>query len=345
MKKILLFLLLIIVIYVVSILISVGTFRSIENQFSGETLARIPITGVEDITVDEDDNFAILIAYDRAAKRDNKPFETGVYFMDLATENFTPVLISTDFDKPFLPHGISLFQIDSAHHQLHVINHADGEYIEIFDLFDRKRLVHQKTLQDDLIYSPNDIVAINEKEFYFTNDAYSDNIIGKLAENYLGLTWCETVYFDGTNYRVVDNDISYANGINYDRKRELVYVAGVRDFAVKVFKKEPNGDLTFQDKIDCGTGVDNIELDAEGNVWVGCHPNMLAADAFMKGNQDKSPSEIIKIVYRGVEDYTVETVYMNDGTEISASTVAAPYRDLLLTGTVSDEVFLVLKRE
>ena len=103
--------------------------------------------------------------------------------------------------------------------------------------------------------------------------------------------------------------------------------------------------MNFIEEIDCGTGVDNIELDSEGNIWIGCHPNMLAADAFMKGKSDKSPSEIIKITYRNKGDYDVETVYLNDGSEMSVSTVAAIYQDLLLIGNVCEEHFLVLERD
>jgi len=343
-KSFFLLLFLALIALVLNILFSTGTFRSIENQFDGKTLAKIQIPGVEDITVDEESHFAVFISYDRAADRDKKPFKTGIYSMDLQTKDFTPKLISGDFKKPLLPHGISLIKLDSTRHQLLVVNHAEGEFIEVFDLYNRDSLVHRKTLSDPLIYSPNDIIAINEKEFYFTNDKYSKNKLGVLTENYLGLKWSETVYFDGENYRVVANNSSYANGINYDKKRNLVYLAGVRDFSIKVYQRQENGDLTFIEEIDCGTGVDNIELDSEGNVWIGCHPNMLAADAFMKGKSDKSPSEIIKITYRKKGDYDVETVYLNDGTEMSVSTVAAIYKDLLLVGNVCDEHFLILEQ-
>ena len=345
MKKIFLFFFLVLATYILYTLSSIGAFRSIENQFKGKILAQIDIPSVEDITIDEAGHFAIFISYDRAAERDNEPFPTGIYSMNLQTKTFTPKLISGDFKKPLLPHGISLIQLDSNHHKLYVINHAEGEFIEIFNLYNRDSLVHSHTLSDPLIYAPNDIVAINDTQFYFTNDTYSSSKIGKLAENYLGLQWCETVYFDGEKYRIVAKESSYANGINYDKKRNLLYLAGVRDFGIRVYQQAENGDLNFIEFIDCNTGVDNIELDKEGNIWIGCHPNMLAADAYMKGNSDKAPSEIIKITYRDKGDYDVETVYMNDGSEMSVSTVAAIYNDLLLVGNVCDAHFLVLEQD
>lgn len=329
--------------FVANILISTGFFRTIENKSNYEIAAKIPIAGVEDLTVDRLDNFAIFISYPRAAERDGKPFETGIYFLDLNNENFQPKLISQDFKAPFLPHGIDLIQLDSNHHKLFVINHGEGESIEVFDLYNKDSLVHDKTLEDELIYSANDIVAINEHEFYFTNDHYYTNKLGTLAENYLGLSKCETVYFDGNNYRVVDNNLAYANGINYDEKRNLMFIASPRGFLINVYEREKSGDLKYIESIDCGTGVDNIEFDETGNVWVGCHPSLLAFEAFNKGKSDTSPSELIKIDYRKKGDYDIESVYMNDGSELGASTVAGVYKDLIFVGTVLDEYFLIFR--
>ena len=306
--------------------------------------AKIEIAGVEDITVDRDDNFAVFISYPRGAERDGKPFETGIYTLELDKDNFQPKLISQDFNAPFLPHGISLIQLDSNHHKLFVVNHGEGESIEVFDLYNKDSLVHDKTLEHELIYSANDIVALSENEFYFTNDHYYSSTFGQLMENYLGLSKCETIYFDGKDYRVVNDDLAYANGINYDKKRNLMFIASPRGFLIGVYEKAENGDLKYIESIDCGTGVDNIEFDDEGNIWVGCHPNLLAFNAYNKGQKDKAPSELIKIDYRGKGDYEVTSTYMDDGSAISACTVAATYKDLILVGNVLDDHFLIFKK-
>lgn len=326
------------------ILISTGFFRSIENKSNYEITAKIPIAGVEDLTIDKDDDFAIFISYPRAAQREGQAFSTGVYFLDLTDNNFQPKKISNNFKDLFLPHGISLIQIDSNHHKLFVINHGISERIEVFDLYHKDSLVHDKTLEHELIYSANDIVALSENEFYFTNDHYYLNKFGQLIENYLGLSKCETVYFDGKNYRVVENNLAYANGINYDEKRNLMFIASPRGFLINVYERTKNGDLKHIESIDCGTGVDNIEFDEAGNVWVGCHPSLLAFESFNKGKSDTSPSELIKIDYRGKGDYDIESVYVNDGSALGASTVAGVYKDLILVGTVLDEHFVIFRK-
>ena len=327
-----------------NILNTTGFFRIIENKIDGKTIQTIPIAGVEDLTVDEDDNFAIFINYDRVAERDGKPHQNGIYFLDLKTNTFEPEEITGAFKNKIQPHGISLIQLDSNHHKLFIINHLEGESIEVFDLYHRDSLVHEKTLKHELIYSANDIVAISETEFYFTNDHYYQSKLGLIFENYSGVTKCETVYFDGENYRIVNNNMAYANGINYDKNRNLMFIASPRGFLINVFERTENGDLSFIEAIDCKTGVDNIEFDKEGNIWIGCHPNLLVFNDYNKGRKAKAPSEIIKIDYQKKGDYKIEKVFIDDGTIISASTVAGIYKDLIIIGTVLDDHFVVLKK-
>lgn len=346
MKKIVIvsLILLSILAIVFNILNSTGYFKTVENKMNGKIVSKVPVAGVEDLTVDEDDDFMIFISYDRAAERDEKPHTNGIYAMDLSNDTFELKLLSQNFKKPLSPHGISLIKLAKNHHKLFVINHGEGESIEVFDLYNKDSLVHEKTLQDKLIFSPNDIVAISATEFYFTNDKYYDSTIGNLFENYSGIAKCETVYFDGENYKVVNNNIAYANGINYDKKRNLVYIASPRGFLLKVFERGENGDLNYIESIDCRTGVDNIELDKDGNLWIGCHPNLLAFKDYQNKKVDIAPSEVVKITYRKKGDYDVKSIYANDGTDVSTSSVAAVYKDLLFVGNVMDDHFIILKQ-
>lgn len=330
--------------YVGYIFSSTGYFRTIENTVKGKVIKKIPIAGVEDITIDEDKEFAIFTSYDRAAERDGSPQQGGIFFMDLTKDNFRTRSLSEQMDLKLSPHGISLLKLSDTHHKLFVANHADGESIEVFDLYHKDSLVHDKTIRDKSIYAINDIAAISEDEFYFTNDHYYQKKFGRLAENYLGLAKCETVYFDGADYRVVDNSLAYANGINYDAKRNLMFIASPRGFKIKVFWRLENGDLEYYDTIKTGTGIDNLEFDGEGNIWSGCHPNLLAFTAYAKGQKPMAPSEVIKIDYRGKGDYVIETVFMDDGSTISATSVAAVYKNVVLMGNVMDDHFLVMER-
>lgn len=342
-KRIFYAVLILVILFVANIFISTGFFRTIENKFDGTILKKINIAGAEDITISRKDSFAIVSATARNHFPNEKQEIGGLYFIDLKTDDFTPIHLTKDFKKPFAPHGISIYQKGTITTIAAISHTQEGEFIEIFSLV-HQELTHQKTLKNEQIFSPNDIVLLDENRFYFTNDHKYKEGIGRLSEDYLGLGMSNVIYFDGENYKGVADGIAYANGINFDKKRNLVFVASPRKFLVKVYHKNVDGTLEFIEDIDCKTGVDNIEFDKNGHLWIGSHPNLLHFAAYAKGNETISPSEIIKINYRQKGDYEIEQIYMEDGTEMSASTVAATFGDLIFTGNVMDDNFLILKR-
>ena len=342
-KRIFYAVIILLLLFVANIFISTGYFRTIENTFEGEILQKINIAGAEDITISRKDSFAIVSSTVRKVFPKTEQETGGLFFIDLKTDEFKSINLTKDFKKPFAPHGISMFQKDSVT-TIAAINHTlEGEFIEIFTLFDKK-LRHQKTLKNKKIFSPNDIVLIDGNRFYFTNDHKYKEGIGRFSEDYLGFEMSNVIYFDGKNYTEVADGIAYANGINFDTKRNLVFVASPRKFLVKVYQKNKDNSLTFIEDIDCKTGVDNIEFDENDNLWIGSHPNLMHFAAYAKGDEAISPSEIIKIKYNKKGDYNIEQIYMEDGTSMSASTVAVPFRDLIFTGNVMDDKFLILKR-
>ena len=186
-------------------------------------------------------------------------------------------------------------------------------------------------------------MLIDEDRFYVTNDHGYEHGIGRLIEEYGNLAISNVVYFNGQDYSEAAGGISFANGINYERERNLVFVASPRRFLVKVFEPEIDGTLQFVEDIPCGTGVDNIEFDQEGNLWIGCHPDLLHFSAYAKQKKETSPSEILKISYREKGDFSVESIYENDGSELSATSVAARFGDLIFAGTVKDDKMLILQ--
>jgi len=341
-KKVILVLVLALVAFVLYTFYSTGFFRTIENRFDGEVIKEIALKGAEDITISYTDSFALISATARLQFPPTEQEHGGLYLMKLKSGNFVVKHLTADFPLPFAPHGISMLKTDSTY-TIAVVNHTEeGHTIEFFSLYD-EALTHIRTQKSTSLISPNDIVLLDEKRFYVTNDHGYEHGIGRLVEEYGNLAISNVVYFNGQEYSEAAGGVSFANGINIDRERNLVFVASPRRFLVKVYQPKEDGSLEFVEDIPCGTGVDNIEFDQEGNLWIGCHPNLLRFTAYAKGKKETSPSELLKITYREKGDYTVESVYTNDGSQLSASTVAAPFGDLILVGTVQDNKMLILR--
>ncbi|WP_370088323.1 SMP-30/gluconolactonase/LRE family protein [Ekhidna sp.] len=342
MKKFLLTLLVVllaIAAFVLYTFSSTGYFREVNNTESYEVIAEIPMKGAEDFTISYDDGFMIISQDDRAGRRDGSPSQGGLYYLDLDSGNFKPKLISANYTFPFYPHGISLLKLDSAHYQLLVVNHAKKHSIVKFELFGDS-LVYMATYRDESMISPNDVVAFDDDTFYFTNDHGYTSRWGRLAEDYLGIGVSNVVYYDG-KYREVADGIQYANGINISKDRKQLLVASPRGFKLLYYNIEENGALTHERNVDVGTGIDNIELDENGDLWIGSHPSLLAFAAYAAGKKEVAPSEVIKVV----DGEKVESLYENNGSFISASSVAAPYKDLLFVGTVMDGRLVVLRKK
>ncbi len=348
-------LLLLLILYFIYISYTTGFFRTIENTYSGST-QMISIQGAEDMAISREDQFMIISSDDREARRDGRPVHSGLYYLDLSAEDNSPELIRADNDVELYPHGISMIEIDSGLYRLLVVNHvlSGHEAVSALDPEVRhtieeyhltvKNLIHIRTHENDFIMSPNDVVAIDDQRFYFTNDHGSKTKLGLLAEDFLGFRRSNVVYFDGSSYEIVDDGIAYANGINWDPERSLLYVASPRDFLVKVYNIQSDGTLEWSTDIDCHTGVDNIELDENGLVWIGCHPKLLIFTLYAGGSKEIAPSEIITIEYSGPEDYDVQSVFLSDGKDMSGATTAIPYEQQVYVGNVMDSKMLVLDR-
>lgn len=342
LKKIVGYVLLALLVFVGYVLVSTGYFRTIENTFDGQIVKEIAIAGAEDITVISEIGVAIVSASPRKKPLEVQERSGGLYLIDLNSTAYQAKKLTANMNIPFAPHGISIVKTDSTYMVMAVNHTLKGHSFEVFNLQDTV-LTFERTITNPALVSPNDVVLLDEKRFYFTNDHKYVDGVGRLLEDYGGLGLSNVVYYDGENYKVVAKGIAYANGLNYDKERKLLFVASPRNFEVKVYAANEDGTLNFIEDIDCGTGVDNIEFDLEGNLWIGAHPDLLAFTSYAGGNKENAPSEIIKIEYRGTTDYTVEKVYVDDGQQMSAATVAAPYQDVILTGNVMDSHFLVLK--
>ena len=278
LKRISLLFLLLLIGFVIHVLLSTGFFRTVDNHFDGEILKKITLTGAEDILVSLEDSFALISATNRMGFPMGVEEHGNLYFMDLKSGDFNIRSLTDSFTGPFAPHGISMLKQDSSYKVI-VVNHTPkGHSIEVFSLKEGV-LKYEKTLTDPTMKSPNDLVLLDEDRFYYTNDHGYTAGIGKLVEEYGGLSWSNVVYFE------VAKVIAYANGINFDKNRNLLFVASPRGFLVKVYLKAEDGSLEFIEDIPCGMGVDNIDLDKNGDLWIGGHPNLLRFSAYAKGKE------------------------------------------------------------
>ena len=350
-KAAIIFLIILLVIgsFVLRTVVHSGAFKTITNSFSGSVQKIEGIAGVEDITIDQSTGIAFLSSDDRwASMLHKKPIKGAIYRLNLNDSLPQPINLTNGFSQTdFHPHGISLFSSANGRKILFVVNHrVERNFIEIFE-YANDSLKHLESISNDLIISPNDVVGVGERQFYVTNDHHEKASTWRYVKDLLTIGTGNVCYYDGQTVQETSvHGVKYANGVNVSLDRKKIYVAAASDLKVLVYDRDSaSGMLTKSNEINTNTGVDNIEIDAEDNLWIGCHPQLLKFLSHAKDEEAKSPSEIIKLKNLGDGKFEQETIYMNDGAEISASSVGAVYKNKLLIGPVFQRHFIIAERK
>jgi len=327
--------------WVVDLLWSAGQFKTIDSHFSGTCRPVEGIVGAEDITIHPTTGIAYISVCDRRAVGSGEPGNGGIFAYDMNTNGALPINLIPEADPDFQPHGISLYTGQDGQDALFVVNHQGGNNtIEIFLLRDN-RLVHQKTAADAALVSPNDLVGVGPEQFYVTNDHRHPGGFKRMVEEYARQAWSNVLFYTGSEFVEAASGLGYANGINVSSDGRLLYVSTTVERALHVYDRNPaTHEISLMKKIDLSTGLDNIELDTAGRLYIAAHPKLLT---FVKHSKDAallSPSQILSLDARTDGSYRVEEIYLDSGAEISGSSVAAVSGNRMLIGAVFDPKFL-----
>ncbi len=293
----------------------------------------------EDIVVDHETGMAFISSDDIRLSQTRIDAPQGmIYGLDLGNPGSELVELTPDPGFDFHPLGMGLYVANDSTRLLFVVNRSlkNGHSVEIFRYLPGPRLVHVETIRDPLIYSANDVAPVGERRFYLTNDHRYTRGLLKMAEEYLQLSIANLVYYDGRQARVVAQGIGYANSVLVDEQKNRVFVSATIDQGIHVFARDPETNaLQPQSFIRLGTGVDNLSFGDSDVIWAAAHPKLLTFVAYLEKRVSLSPSQVLRIRLDG-EKYDVDEPFLNRGEVISASSVAVPYQNRLLIGSVLD---------
>lgn len=322
---------------------SLGAFHQSENLFTGQCKTVTGITGPEDIELDEQRGIAYVSAYDRRAANAGQNVRGGIYLIDLKKPDPEPFSLRTAMVTEFQPHGISLFKVDSLTNSLLVINHRSDELhtVERFTDHLGKGFIHYETITGDELISPNDIAAIDQRRFYFTNDGRSRKKFVRSIDTFLFRSTGSIGYYNGDSFSIAETDLYFPNGIAFDSAGSRLYVTETTSGLLKVYRiEEDKKNITKIYEQDIGTGVDNINTDREGNIWIARHPNLHALSRHMAESVNISPSQVLRLEPAG-ESFVVNLAFSDDGKQISGASAAIFYNNRILIGAAFDDKLLL----
>ena len=324
-----------------------GEFKTINPHFDGSCSEIYGLEGPEDIII-INDSTAIISADPRRKilsetktfysyeKKDSDSIQGSIFLYNLISNELINMTENINFE--FHPHGISSYRDVKGDLFISAINHTSiGHFVEVF-IFKNNQLEHINKITDHLLISPNDIVMLNKNQFYITNDHGSKKFLGKMIEDYLQLSRSNLVFYNGSDFNIVVDDLQYANGVNISNDGDQIYVSETIGKTILIYNRDKiSNKLYLLKSIDVDSGVDNIEVDNKGNLWIGSHPKLFDFVKHAKEAGNLSPSQVIKI---SMDDYSINEIYLNDGQDLSGSSVAAYHQNNLLIGAVFENKFL-----
>jgi len=332
--------------YVFQILSGAGAFTELPENMDANCTIIDAVPGPEDILVDTERGIAYVSAYDRRKVAAGGPgsdaIRGGIYAIDLTKPRAEWRLTDVTPQSPadFRPHGIGFYVGPDGKRTLIAASHPSNgrQIIEVFDVLADGMLAHRTSIEDPLIRSPNDLVPVSHDAFYVGNDYGMDGELLRQLEAFASLDATDLIYWDGEKAVVADDGLTMANGVNVSADGKTLYVAETQDHTLRMYDRNiETGVLTLREKVELGTAVDNIDVREDGALLIGAHIRILD---FLEHAGDVNifaPSQVLLVV-PGAEGTggAVGTIYLNDGKELSASSVAAAYKDTMLVGAVFD---------
>lgn len=312
-----------------------GMLMEVQPHFAGRCEAVPGVTGGEDITIDHAWQQAFVSSDDRRAHQAGQPVPGRIFRLDMADPAAKPQDITPTLAFSFHPHGFSLYRDAQGGRRLFVVNHREdgSEAVEIFRVPQQGPLVHLRSVTYPALISPNDLVATGPEQFYATSDhGFARGHWLQRVEDYLGLPLASVSYFDGQQGTQVAGGLRYANGINASADGRTLYVAEVTARRLQEFTVGSSPvDVHKERQVFMGTGIDNLEWGDDGYLWTAGHPKLFAFMVHAKNAQAPSPSHVIRIDPKTLQP---TDVMLNDGRDLSASSVAAVHKGTMLVGPV-----------
>lgn len=284
-----------------------------------------PVSGIEDMAVDQRRQRLILSAYDRLAvqealRRGDHPPPGNLYVTDIAglvngasDTVEAQVLVTRGMEDVILhPHGIGLYD-DGEIQRLAVVNRlADRHDHSAADLllldFMGDDLVLAGRARGDAYCRANDVALTGPDTAVFTFDQTRCGAWGVWLERIVqprrsGLRLTRFRQDGQVETKTLVSDAAFANGVALDRTTDMLLMTASRDGQVRHYPLQAllSGETDFT-AVEVEGGPDNISVTGQGDVSLTAHP--VPFDLFLYMNSlGELPGSRVLLREAGREDF------------------------------------------
>lgn len=311
-----------------------GQFRTVTPRTPGPCDTLALDASAEDIQIDRNRSIAYLSALDRRALVRGEDVRGTVLQLDLSSGSLQPRPALASAPENFRPHGMALYQMGDGKQRLFVISHppAEAHIVEIFEQGTDGLFSHIGSIRDPLLQSPNAIVAVGPQQFYVANDKGASGPLERLFEAAFRSGMSRIVYYDGQTMRIAAEGLKSAVGLGLSPDGLRIAVAETLGKRVTLYTRDPaSGALTLASRVDLDGAPDNINVDADGALWIAVHARLLDLIRHFGDADHPAPTTVLRHM-----DGLTELVYAEDGSALSAGSVGAVFGGRLLMGSITD---------
>ena len=321
-----------------------GVFTRVASHFAGACRAVELGGSAEDVQIDRERGVAYLSLLDRDMINRGEAVSGTIMLMDLKLPEPAPRAAMAFEPADFRPHGLSLLRRAGQPLRLFAISHADARrhVVEIAEQDANGGFFPKATISDATFTHPNALVAVGPAQFYLVNDRPVQTGWQRSWSALLRSGNASLVYYDGTGARVLVDDLAYPAGLAMSPDGTQLYVGEALAKALRVYRVLAPGKLELERTVELGTAPDNLNVDADGVIWIAAHPKLLRFVGHARDASKRAPTQVLRYDPRRA-DAAAEVVYVDDGSTLSAGTVAAHWRGEFLVGALLDKKVLICK--
>lgn len=269
-----------------------------------------------------------------------------IYLFDMTRSASQPDELRIDADSEFRlvsPHGISAWG-DPARGSvyLYVISHHPEDVVDkfLFEESSKKLTHHHRIANEHNFIALNDLALVDNDQFYFTN-MWKYHMATEMLFRF---PFGSVGFYDGVQAELIETDLSGPNGIAVSNDGKFLYVALYASEEIRVYSIRDDKKLTFNNSIKVSTPIDNLFVHpTTGDIWFGASPvRYRLLDYFKSPAETAAPSQVMRVTMSSPwKAVKVEEIYSNDGTAISASSVAVVNmnENAMLIGTVASDAY------
>ena len=326
-----------------------GDFTTLKPHFEGACTPVAGLPGAEDMAVDRAARRIWVSSEDR-----RKPASRGaIYLMPLDGFPAAPMRIDVTLGVPedFHPQGISLWTGPDGRQTLFAVNHPAKPQIgqarsrvEIFDVDASGLLKHRLSVPANAYPRLNDVAGVGPEEFYATVESVRER--GSWMERLTLLTREESgsvVFWKGGKFRREATGLNFANSVAVTPDGGTLYATGTFGKDLRIYQRSADtGALKLQEVVYLGSAPDNIDIAANGDIWIAAHPKLSALLTYMSNPKARAPSQAL-IVERDISGRggDVHEMLLSDGRDLSAATIAIADGDrIFLSGAFDDRALV-----